>query len=206
VFTESFTGTLSSWNLVQRVSEDRIRIADAPGADGQAGRFEVRYGDHVNGETNSRAELGWTADMASEGEELSYSWSTMFAPDFPSANTWQVFLQWKNEGTGTPPLGLSVKGEQIHIDTGPQFNYAKLWSTPLVRGKWLDFSVRVHWSQDPAKGWVEATYNGQQVLSRTPLATLYPGLRNYLKMGLYRAAAVSGTGVVYHDRLRVVQH
>jgi hypothetical protein len=144
--------------------------------------------------------------MASEGEELTYSWRTMFATNYPSAPQWQDFLQWKNEGTGTPPLQMKVEGEQISIQTGSQFNYKKLWTTPLVRGQWLDFSVRIHWSENAATGWVEVTYNGQQVLSRTPLATLYPGLSNYLKMGLYRAAAVSGTGVVYHDRLRVVQH
>jgi hypothetical protein len=207
VFTEPFFGGLSTkWNLVQRVATDRITVVTLAGAaDGQAGRFEVRYGDHVNGETNSRAELGWTTDMASQGEELTYSWRTMFATDYPSANTWQVFLQWKNEGTGTPPLGLSVKGEQIHMDTGPQFNYKKLWTTPLVRGQWLDFLVRVYWSETTT-GWVEATYNGQQVLARTYLPTLYSGLKNYLKMGLYRDAAIQGTGIVYHDALKVVQH
>jgi hypothetical protein len=141
--------------------------------------------------------------MASEGEELTYSWSTMFAPDYPSSPYWQDFLQWKNEGTGSPPLQMKVEGEQISIQAGSQVNYSKLWSTPLVRGQWLDFSVRVHWSQDPAKGWVEATYNGQQVLSRTPLATLYPGLRNYLKIGLYRHRDITAPGTVYHRDLRV---
>ncbi len=52
-------------------------------------------------------------------------------------------------------------------------------------------------------GWIEASYEGQQVLARYPMATLYPGLKNYLKVGLYRDSSITQTGVVYHDDLTI---
>jgi hypothetical protein len=197
-------GNLVGWQLVQRVSEDRIQTVRSPVRQGVfAARFEVRHGDHVNGEQNSRAELGYTTDMASEGQEQTYSWSTLLASDYPSAQTWQDLVQWKNEGTGSPPLQIKVEGETISLAAGSQLNWRKLWSSPLVRGEWLDFTFRVKWSSDPNVGWVELWYRGRQVLERYPMATLYPGLRNYLKLGLYRDASITETGVVYHDDVRV---
>jgi hypothetical protein len=35
------------------------------------------------------------------------------------------------------------------------------------------------------------------------MQTLYTGLENYFKVGLYRHNDVPGTGVVYHDDVRI---
>jgi hypothetical protein len=205
VFADTFdAGSLTSWSMVQRVADDRIRVTTPPaGRTGAAARFEVRPGDHVNGEQPSRAEIGWNGDMASEGETRTYSWSSWLAPDFPSVATWQNLLQWKNEGAGSPPLQIQVNGEELRLQAGSQHGYKVFWQTPVVRGQWLDFSVRVRWSERQDSGWVEVFYGGRQVLARTPIQGLYPGLQNYLKVGLYRDEAVNTTGVVYHDDVRV---
>jgi hypothetical protein len=191
------SGTASDW-AIQRSSDDRIRILSSPLRDGgKVGRFEVRGGDSVSG--SARAELADTNNMASEGQERTYSWSTLLPSDYPIVDKWQDIVQWKNEGTGTPPLQIGIRGDQIGLAGGPQVNYRWPWKTTVERGKWVDFTVRIKWSSDAQVGWVEAWYEGQQVLERYPMATLYPGVDNYFKLGLYRDSDISQTGVVYHD-------
>ena len=191
------SGTFSTW-ATQRSTDDRIRIVDSPVREGsRAARFEIRDGDSVNG--SARAELAYMDDMASEGQERTYSWSTFLPSDYPIVDKWQDIVQWKNEGTGTPPLQIGIRGDQIGLAGGPQVNYRWPWKTTLERGKWLDFTVRIKWSSNAQVGWVEAWYEGQKVLERYPMATLYPGLENYFKLGLYRDSSISQTGVVFHD-------
>ncbi len=195
------SGDLSSWQLVQRASEDRIRVVDSPVSSGsRAARFEVRPGDDVGG---ARAEVGYTNNMASEGQVRTYSWSTFVPEDYPLVQKWQDILQWKNEGTGSPPIQMKIEGDEIGLSGGPQVNWRWPWKTSLERGKWLDFTVRMKWSSDPQVGWVEAWYEGEKALERQSMATLYPGLKNYLKMGLYRDSSISQTGVIFHDGLTV---
>lgn len=207
IFAEDFEGgDLSRWELVQAVSLDRARPAPAPpGHSGNAGRFEVRNGDHVNGETSSRAEVAWGGDMFSEGETNTFSWSTYFTPDFTVENGWATTTQFKGDGSGGPPLELGVIGNQFMLSAGEQLNYAHLFDTDLVRGQWLDFTVRVHWSRDPSKGTVDMWYRGQQVVTGYKMATLLPDRDNYFKFGLYRDPGIVQTGVLYHDNLRITQ-
>ena len=197
------SGDLSGWQLIQRTSADRIRVVDSPVRSGsRAARFEVRSGDDFGG-GGARSEIGYTENMASEGEVRTYSWSTFVPEDYPSVDKWQDILQWKNEGTGSPPLQMKIEGEQIGLSGGPQVNWRWPWKRSLERGRWLDFKVRTMWSSDPQVGWVEAWYEGEKVLERHSMATLYPGLKNYLKMGLYRDSSISQTGVIFHDGLTI---
>jgi hypothetical protein len=46
---------------------------------------------------------------------------------------------------------------------------------------------------------VELYHQGQLVLPKRNIATMFPGMLNYLKVGLYRSDTVSQVGVVYHD-------
>ena len=196
------SGDLSDWQDVQRSSPDRISVVADPVRRGErAGRFEVRGGDSTNG--TARAEVASADSLSSEGETQSFVWSTRLPADYPLADKWQTLVQWKNQGEGVPPLHLQVQGDEIGLIAGPQEGYRWLWQTPLVRDRWLDFEVRVRWSADREIGWVEAWYQGRKVLEREPMATLYPGLTNYLKMGLYRDESIQETGVVYHDDMTV---
>ena len=207
LFSENYeTGDFSRWELFQAVATDRIRSVPAfGGRTGNVGRFEVRNGDHVNGEQNSRAELAWGGDMFSEGETHVFKWSTYFAPEFSAENGWAVTTQFKADGSGGPPLQLAVNGESFFLGAGEHVNYARLFTTPLVRGQWLDLTIRVHWSRDPAKGQVDMWYRGQKVVDAYKMPTLLPDRDNYFKLGLYRSADIRQTGVVYHDDLLIDQ-
>ena len=72
-----------------------------------------------------------------------------------------------------------------------------------MRGVWHDFVLHVRWSASADLGFVELWYDGQKVLERTVLQTLFAGTYTYLKQGLYRDSAIQPTGVVYHDGMTI---
>ena len=81
--------------------------------------------------------------------------------------------------------------------------------------------MHVHWSSNPAAGFVELWHNGaRQAFTATPaehgkgvscvgatrcgFRTIYPGdAGNRSMVTYYRDAAVNGTGVVHHDGYRI---
>ena len=207
IFWDRFTSAdgFTAWQLVQRVSPNRIQTVRPPGERSLAVRFEVRYGDHLEGDTNSRAELGYTKQLACEGDQFVYSWSTMLASDFPQGDEWQDLAQWKNEGVGTPPLQITADRDSFGLLAGPQLGYKSIWRAPMVRGRWVTFQVAIQFSSDPGIGWVDLTFDGHKALDQYPMATLYPDVCSYFKLGLYRSAAIVPTGVVYDRDMLIIQ-
>ncbi len=190
------TGNYSQWSKAQIVSADRMMAVTSPVREGRYSmKVTVKQGDDPIDSSGNRNEL---VRMTREpvGSEYYYKWSTMFASDFPSASTWQLFAQWHHEGSsGSPPLELFVYGEELRMNV----RSSTVWKAPLVRGVWQDFVLRVKWSPDPSVGFVELYHNGKLVLPRRYAATQFSGYLNYLKMGLYRNSSIAKTGVLYHD-------
>jgi hypothetical protein len=193
------TGDRSQWSSTQMVSADRLAIVSSPLREGRyAIKATVRQGDDPINSSGNRNELvRMTREPA--GSEYYYKFSTMFAPDFPSVRTWQLFTQWHHEGSGgSPPVEFYVYGEEMRLNIGGSPG-TLVWTRPLVRGAWLDFVFHVKWSADPRVGFVELYLNGQLVMPKRYIATQFAGQLNYLKVGLYRNDTVTQTGVVYHD-------
>jgi len=190
------TGNYSQWSSAQIVSADRMMAVTSPVREGRyAMKVTVRQGDDPISSSGNRNELV-RITREPVGSEYYYKWSTMFATDFPSASTWQLFLQWHHEGSsGSPPVELFVYGEELRMN----IRSTTVWRAPLVRGAWQDFVLRVKWSPDPSVGFVELYHNGKLVLPRRYAATQFSGYLNYLKMGLYRNESIAKTGVLYHD-------
>jgi hypothetical protein len=193
------SGDLSQWTGKQEVSADRLQVISSPDRESQhALKVTVHKGDDPINASGNRNEV-FHYGNETEGSEYYYKWSTMFAPDFPSANTWQLFTQWHHTGSsGSPPLEFYVWGENIYLRLEGRDDRV-VWSAPLVRGQWLDFILHVKWSSDPKVGFVELYYNGQIALPKESSPTLFGGMGNYLKMGLYRDEQISAVGVVYHS-------
>lgn len=191
-------GDITQWERKQVVSDDRVEVVDAPVAQGRkALKVTVHQGDDPIDASGNRNELV-KMTLEPEGSESWYRWYTMFAEDFPSADTWQLFFQWHHRGnSGSPPLQFQVRGEEIRMRANKEF----IWSTPLVRGQWNEFLLHVKWSPDPDEGFVELWHNGQLALPKTFTPTQYPGELNYLKAGLYRDDSIEAPGVVFHDGL-----
>jgi MYXO-CTERM domain-containing protein len=161
------------------------------------GRYALRVELHQGQVSSSgtRNELELAGHLETEGTDKWYAWSTLFPADYPSNNTWQVFTQFHHTGCcGSPPVEFDVMGERIQLAHNGD---TVLWTAPLVRGVWHDFAVHVYWSS--TAGFVELWYDGQQVLGKTSVQTLYPGQQAYLKQGLYWNASITSVGVLYHD-------
>jgi hypothetical protein len=200
------TADISQWmgrEIIDDPSNPRVMIVDAPVAQGlYALRVLVRQGDDPVHASGNRNELVGPTD--NEGDEYFYRWSTLFDDTYPSENTWQVFTQVHHNGCcGSPPIEFYVYGEEIRflVRQDPFQDGTILWSTPMVRGVWHDFTWHVKWSSDPNQGFVELYYNGDLVVPVTNVATMYPGMNVYLKQGLYRNAAIVPDGIVYHDAM-----
>lgn len=202
------TGNSSQWTKEERVNSNRLMVVSDRVREGSyAMRAQVDQGDRPIQASGNRNELVYVgeeyAPAKAEGAVRVYAWSTLFNEDYPSVNTWQVFTQWHHTGlNGSPPVEFYVIGEQMRMRVGGS-NSRDLWSAPLQRGAWNDFVVHIKWSSNPNEGFVELYHNGQLVVPRVVMATMYPGDGIYLKQGLYRNATVAAQGVVYHDGFTV---
>jgi len=197
------TKDLSQWDVIDGLAS-RLTVVPSPVRQGSYGlRVELRSGDFSN--NGNRNELVRTV-ADSEGMDLYYAWSTMFDASYPIADTWQVFTQWHHSGCcGSPPLEFDIDGQTLSLSRNPPSNSGTvaLWSTPLVRGVWHDFVLHVVWSSNPDLGFLELWYDGQKAIDGKAVQTLFPGMVNYLKQGLYRDSSISAVGVVYHDGMTV---
>lgn len=191
------TGNRTQYSGAEMVSADRLQVVTSPVAEGRyALKATVRKGDDPIDSSGNRNELFYLSREA-VGSEYYYRWKVMFSPDYPSARTWQVFTQWHHEGCcGSPPVEFHVYGEEMRLTLTSSVTP---WKAPLVRGVWHEFIFHVKWSSDPSVGFVELWHNREKVLPRRNLATMYAGMKNYLKLGLYRNETISPVGVVYHD-------
>lgn len=191
------TGDRSQYSGAQMVSADRLQVVSSPVAEGHyALKATVKQGDDPINSSGNRNELVYQGHEA-VGSEYYYRWKVMFAPDFPSVRTWQLFTQWHHDGCcGSPPVAFFVYGEEIRLTMSDTITP---WTMPLTRGVWHEFIFHVKWSPDPAVGFIELWHNGEKVLAKRNLATSYAGMGIYLKLGLYRSDTVTQTGVVYHD-------
>jgi hypothetical protein len=158
------TGDLSQWTAIQRVATDRITVVAGPAKQGQAyvARFEVRNGDLLGADSSNRAEIfapdSTTVGFA-EGEERYFGFATYLPAGFPqeastSGDKWLLCQQWKQNGTGSPPLCVEVDDHKLRLrrNLAPAIDY---WSTPIIRGRWITFVLRVKFSSDPTIGFVE---------------------------------------------------
>lgn len=199
---------LNKWSGVESVDRSaRLTIAPAPlKQDSQALRVVVKPTDLI--QNGVRNEVVWDS-KESEGNERWYTWSTFFPEGFPAPEgKWQVWAQWhqsyRQDGTtlgSSPPVEFALYGDELRLNTnGVQPGTAKTWwRTKLERGKWIDVLFHVKWSSNPAVGFIELRINGSLVLARSQVATLFPGLTNYFKLGLYRHREIAEEAVIYHQ-------
>src|SRR4051794_20937898 len=160
------------------VSADRLQVVTSPVAEGRyALKATVKQGDDPINSSGNRNELVYQGNEA-VGSEYYYRWKVMFAPDFPSVRTWQIFTQWHHDGpSGSPPVEFYVYGEEIRLTMTDSITP---WSMPLTRGVWHEFVFHVKWSPDPKVGFIELWHNREKVLAKRNLATSYAGMNVYL--------------------------
>jgi hypothetical protein len=209
------TGDLRQWSGTASVGPRSIRVVRSPVRQGRyAARFEVHRGDNPIG-FGDRAQVQIGTNER-EGEVRWYSWSTRVSHDFPDYGAWQVLAQWHAKAEGSPPLAFFAEHDdlvlQVHRYDAPGRlrDIADIWRGPLRRGAWRDIRMRVRWSGDDSRGWVELWIDGRRQRFddgslRRRIRTMYPGIGNYFTMGYYRQSGLSRPGVVYHDAFRMTR-
>ncbi len=143
----------------------------------------------------TRAEVEPDFGNLSEGDDYYFGFSVRLADDFPvNGSGWQVITQFKNQGTGTPPLEVKVQDGKFLLDgDGGSFSQVIGDARP---GQWTHLVLRVAFSS--SNGEVSAWKDGAETISgyRPPSGTLYAGKSSYLKVGLYRDSSISQDGAL----------
>jgi hypothetical protein len=187
-------GSIDHWTKAEMVNADRLQVvADPMDAGRKVLRVRVHQGDDPINASGNRNELLYNGDLP-QNEERWYRWQTMWPADYQSPDTWQLFTQFHHiDGGGSPPLEFYAQGEEIRL----RASGTGIWTHALERGTWHDFVLHVFWSADATKGYAELWYDGKQVLTRTPAATLFAGQSAYLKQGLYRNETINFDQTIY---------
>jgi hypothetical protein len=179
------------WNMVGARTPIVVPATDL------AGRKALRFTMPGGGQ---RSEIEPNVDNLTEGQDRYVRLSVRLADGFPvNTNSWQLLTQFKNEGTGSPPLELRVGNGNFVLSggfgrPGGARSFDKVIG-PAVTGRVVTVVLHVKFSADPSKGFVDAWLDGQQKFAgfRPPGGTLYPGMYSYWKLGLYRDRGIGET-------------
>jgi hypothetical protein len=207
---------LSDWHEVQSARRQQVEVVDEPVRPGysHSARFRAGPRDHTSGVTTTiRGEVRSTigeAGTPAEGETQWYAWSTYFPEDFEwdGEDQFLIYTQWHQTANHGPPnialwvtdgrkphLKMTVRGGKLGRDDEVEHS-SKLDLGRLVKGRWLDHTVRITWSSDPDRGSVTVWVNGEKMAEATE-ATLYHGQSAYLKQGIYAANNTEDEHTIY---------
>jgi len=210
---------------VSMVGDGCASIVRSPVREGSyAAKYVVRPARRADSPDVERAEVYMSDEQSGghEGQEWFYAWSTMFpaagnpAGFWPTYADFNVFTSWHNaDGPcgGNVVLGIDATGAEPRIyfmlvardrnDCGRVVERKKFYlDGALELDHWYDFVVRVRWSSDPARGFVEVFADGERWVPRTEGATMFNNHGAYWKQGFYRAQWRGGINTVLHDGAR----
>lgn len=211
-------GTTDEWRYVSEVEPGRIEVVEDPPA--REGRYSVRLtgdSDDPGPDDSVRSQLDGPA-LFDEGDEAFIGWSTYFPADIPAIpdDGWFLFFQFHGAPfNGSPPMSFDLAesddgGQQIGFARNEQYDFDVPWSMPLVTERWVDFTMRVSFSDDESVGFVELWVDGQpQTFSngsnRLPMSTLIEGQESLFPIATvyYDRDAIDEPVTVYHDAVRV---
>jgi hypothetical protein len=201
------TGDLRQWDGGQQATEGRIAVVEDPVEQGRyAARFEARQNEFTGGDTTAnRSELLLTRYRDRVGDERWYRWSTLVPEDFPpdQPEAFASIMQWQRDDNQSPlPLGFGIRGHNLRITSGGTRYLGR-----VEFGRWLEFLVHVKWSTDPEEGFVEVWLDGDEILPRTKLQTVFTDaegqpIGHYIKQGLYKSNDLP-TAHVFHDGMLI---
>ncbi len=230
-WADAETGDLSQWSnhsyscrvdgVIYHDRErcgNRIRVVSSPTSGPEsryAYRFEVRDGDYseFGGERNEVKQTDEDKQYP-RGSERYFGYSVLLEDSFPLddqgvENDWSALSSWKTietHGSGPAALNMQTGDDLLSFKhASPPAYY--LSRSPLERGRWQHFVVRVKFDPDPESGFVEVWKDGARVLPKTYASTLEPmnGYADpaYSKVGYYRNEDIGGASAVYIDDYRV---
>jgi uncharacterized protein (TIGR03382 family) len=216
----------NGWCREQVIRPDQIQLESDPAfqGHGQAARLEVKYGDVFGGYSDSRTLLSPPNSMwEDEGNERWYRWQVMWPDgwvgDYPkwdeltdgARSSAGSILEWHHDAngqveTGSAPLYIGANNTNIWmclVDQATSTCRESLNLAPLLRNHWHDFVMHAKWSSDPNVGFLEMWIDGVNVLPKHMTSNKYPGMRNYLLVGLYRNGHIGDPNLLWPNGTRV---
>jgi MYXO-CTERM domain-containing protein len=216
----------NGWCGVQTVRPGQIQVVTDPVFQGRyAARFEVKYGDVYRDYSDSRSLLSPPISMwEDEGNERWYRWQVLWPDgwvgDYPkwdelsnpaARSSAGSIVEWHHDAngqveTGSAPLYIGANNTMINmclVNQATSTCREVIDLAPLQRGHWNDFIMHAKWSSDPKVGFLEMWIDGKNVLPKHVAANKYPGMRNYLIVGLYRNGHIGDPNLVYPNGTHV---
>jgi hypothetical protein len=228
--SSSLTGNCSvgqnQYCHMQTIRPQQIQVVQSPVVQGKyAARFEVRYGDVYSYYSDSRSIMSGPDSLwEDEGNERWYRWQVLYPADWVGRypkwdELWNTaafsnggsMVEWHHDGNGgvengSAPLYFGANDTSLTMclmDQATSTCRQQLNLAPLQRGHWHDFILHAKWSSDPAVGFLEAWIDGANVLPKQMVANKYPGMRNYLLVGLYRNGHVGDPNLLWPNGAHV---
>jgi len=217
----------NGWCGVQATRPGQIQVVNSPAFQGHglAARLEVKFGDVYSTYSDERTIITPPISMwEDEGNDRWYRWQAMWPDgwvgDYPkwdelmtatSRSSAGSIVEWHHDAngqveTGSAPLYIGANDTDIWlclVDQATSTCRETFTLTKLLRGHWHDFVMHAKWSSDPNIGVLEMWIDGNNVLPRHQAANKYPGMRNYLSVGLYRNGHIGDPNLLYPNGTHV---
>jgi hypothetical protein len=174
------TGTLEQWKGAPK--SDAVKVVQDIVREG---KHAVRI-DGTNAAKRGsldRIEFQHQPEATTEGTERYFGWSVYLPKKFTDAHHNVGYFETRNSWSQV--MAFEVKGEDLQYTT--RVPYKVQWKGgKLTAGRWHDFALHVLWSRDPAKGFVEVWFDGEQVVPLTKTATLKDENPVFFQLGFIR--------------------
>jgi MYXO-CTERM domain-containing protein len=217
----------NGWCRVQTNHPEQIQLVSSPAfaGHGLAARLEVKFGDVYSTYSDERTMITPPVSMwEDEGNERWYRWQVMWPDgwvgDYPkwdeltkpnARSSAGSIVEWHHDAngqveSGSAPLYIGANNTDIWlclVDQATSTCRETFTLATLLRGHWHDFVMHAKWSSDPKVGFLEIWIDGTNVLPLHPCANKYPGMRNYLSVGLYRNGHIGDPNLLYPDGTHV---
>ena len=175
------TGNLDQWKGAPK--SDAVKIVQDPVREG---KYAVRI-DGSNAAkrgTLDRIEFQHQPTGTMEGTERYFGWSVYLPKKFTDTHHNVGYFETRNSWSQV--MSFEVKGEDLKFTTRVPYKLHWTGTGKLTAGRWHDFAVHVLWSRDPAKGFIEVWYDGENVVPLAKTATLKDENVCFFQLGFAR--------------------
>lgn len=177
------TGTLEQWKGAPKA--DGLKIVQEP----------VREGKHALRIDGTNAARKGALDRielqhqplppgTAEGTERYFGWSVYLPKKFTDIHHNVGYFETRNSWSQL--MAFEARGEDLKFSTRVPYKLHWTGAGKLTPGRWHDFAVHVLWSRDPAKGFVEVWFDGEQVVPLAKTATLRDENVAFFQIGFMR--------------------
>jgi hypothetical protein len=174
------TQDLSEWDsYVLHPEHWYFPTTPAPRSGQHVARVELHTED-TYGANFQRAEVEYSAPLSGfEGSDVYYAFSAQLSSADPFLPMDHEIAFWESTGGSVyhQMIGIHVDPSstptRVSMSVSPEDgNWSETWHSTMSSDAWHDFVVHVKWSLDPSVGFVEAWYDGTQVMQKQTMRTM----------------------------------